>query len=142
MYIGAFDLMIEIAKYAFIFVHSLMAIGQYIYLLKKTMNGKNIALLSYIPILGWIIAFILYLENNTKDSIARFHLRQTLGLLITYIGGSMILAFFKIGLLFFPFQLACAVLWILGLLSALKDEEKPVALLGVYYQEWFKNFIR
>ena len=61
------------------------------------MNGKNIALISYIPLVGWIIAFVLYLENNSTDSIARFHLRQTLGLLISYIGGTMILAFFKIG---------------------------------------------
>jgi uncharacterized membrane protein len=105
------------------------------------MNGKNIALISYIPVIGWIIAFILYLENNTKSSIARFHLRQTLGLLITYIAGTMILAFFKIGLLFFPFEIASAVLWILGLLNALKEEEKPVPLVGHYFQEWFKNFI-
>ncbi|HSY62446.1 MAG TPA: hypothetical protein VK796_11240 [Cytophaga sp.] len=105
------------------------------------MNGKNIALISYIPVIGWIIAFILYLENNAKSSIARFHLRQTLGLLITYIAGTMILAFFKIGLLFLPFELASAVFWILGLLNALKGEEKPVPLVGHYFQEWFKNFI-
>jgi len=106
------------------------------------MNGKNIALISYIPLVGWIIAFVLYLDNNTKDSIARFHLRQTLGLLISYVGGMMILAFFKIGFLFVPFEIASAVLWILGLLHALKAEEKPVPLIGHYFQEWFKNFIR
>lgn len=106
------------------------------------MSGKNIALISYIPLIGWIIAFILYLENNSKDTIARFHLRQTLGLLISYIGGTMILAFFKIGFLFVPFEIASAVLWILGLLAALKEQEKPVPLLGAYFQEWFKNFIR
>lgn len=106
------------------------------------MNGKNIALISYIPLIGWIIAFVLYLENNARDSIARFHLRQTLGLLISYIGGTMILAFFKIGFLFFPFEIASAVLWIIGLLSALKGHEKPVPLIGTYFQEWFKSFIR
>lgn len=106
------------------------------------MNGKSIALISYIPLIGWIVAFVLYLENNTKDSIARFHLRQTLGLLITYIGGTMILAFFKIGFLFLPLQLASAALWILGLLAALRGDEKPVILVGEYFQDWFKNFIR
>ena len=106
------------------------------------MNGKNIALISYIPLIGWIIAFVLYLENNARDSIARFHLRQTLGLLISYIGGTMILAFFKIGFLFFPFEIASAVLWIIGLLSALKGHEKPVPFIGIYFQEWFKSFIR
>ena len=95
------------------------------------MNGKNIALISYIPLIGWIIAFVLYLENNS-----------TLGLLISYIGGTMILAFFKIGFLFFPFEIASAVLWIIGLLSALKGHEKPVPLIGTYFQEWFKSFIR
>lgn len=106
------------------------------------MTGKNIALLSYIPLIGWIIAFVLYLENNTKDSLARFHLRQTLGLQILFLGGSMILAFFRIYFLLFPFELICLALWILGLLSALKLEEKPVFYIGHYFQEWFKNFIR
>jgi uncharacterized membrane protein len=106
------------------------------------MNGKNIALLSYVPLLGWIIALVLYLENNTKDSIARFHLRQTLGLLILFIGGTMILGFFGIAFLIYPFELICFVLWILGLLSALKNEEKPVLFVGHYFQDWFKNFIR
>ncbi|WP_018344199.1 hypothetical protein [Cytophaga aurantiaca] len=106
------------------------------------MNGKNIALLSYIPLLGWIIAFVLYLDNNTKDSIARFHLRQTLGLQVLFIGGSIILGFFRINILFLAFEVSCFVLWIIGLLSALKEEEKPVFYVGPYFQEWFKNFIR
>ncbi len=106
------------------------------------MNGKNIALISYIPFIGWLIAFILYLENNTKDSLARFHLRQTLGIQIISIGGSIILGFFRVYILLGPFDLACFALWILGLLSALKGQEKPVFYVGPYFQEWFKNFIR
>jgi len=106
------------------------------------MNGKQIALISYIPVIGWIIAFVLYLENNTKDSIARFHLRQTLGLFITYIAGGMILRFFPVAFLLFPFGLICLVLWVMGLVSALKGEEKPVLFVGEYFQDWFKNFIR
>lgn len=106
------------------------------------MNGKNIALLSYIPFLGWIIAFVLYFESKTKDSIARFHLRQTLGLQILFLGGSMILGFFRVYFLLFPFEIICFALWIVGLLNALKDEQKPVFYIGHYFQEWFKNFIR
>jgi len=106
------------------------------------MNGKLIALLSYIPFLGWIIAFVLYLENQTKDSIARFHLRQALGLQIMFIGGSMILGFFRVYFLFFPYELICLALWVQGLLYASKGEEKPVFYIGHYFQDWFKNFIR
>jgi uncharacterized membrane protein len=106
------------------------------------MNGKTIALISYIPFIGWLIAFILYLENNTKDSLARFHLRQTLGIQIMSIGGSIILGFFRMYFLLGPFDLICFALWILGLLSALKEKEKPVFYVGPYFQEWFKNFIR
>ncbi len=106
------------------------------------MNGRSIALLCYVPVVGWLIAFILYLGNNTKDSIVRFHLRQTLGLLVMYIGGGIILRFFPVAFLLLPFGLFCLVLWVLGLLSALKDEEKPVIWVGKYFQDWFKNFIR
>lgn len=106
------------------------------------MNGKLIALISYIPLVGWIAAFVLYLENRTKDSIARFHLRQSLGLQIMFIGGSIILGFFRIYFLLLPFELICFALWILGLLSALKEQEKPVYYVGAYFQDWFKNFIQ
>lgn len=106
------------------------------------MNGKLIALISYLPFLGWIVAFVLYLENQTKDSIARFHLRQSLGLQILFLGGSMILGFFRVYFLLFPFELICLALWVLGLLSALKEEEKPVFYVGPYFQDWFKNFIK
>jgi hypothetical protein len=31
------------------------------------------------------------------------------------------------------------ILWISGLINALTGKEKPVPLLGIKYQEWFKD---
>jgi hypothetical protein len=31
------------------------------------------------------------------------------------------------------------ILWIIGLIGAIKGEEKPVPLLGEQFQEWFRN---
>ncbi|MCK7460757.1 MAG: hypothetical protein MZU84_01060 [Sphingobacterium sp.] len=45
---------------------------------KNTKEDNTAAILSYIYILGWIIAFLLYGKNKTE--FAAYHLRQALGL--------------------------------------------------------------
>jgi uncharacterized membrane protein len=106
------------------------------------MNGKLIAILSYIPVLGWFIAFVVYMTNNEKSSLAGFHIRQALGLQMTFWGGSSILGYFGLSLLLSLFALVCLAFWVLALLGALKEEEKPVVFIGAYFQEWFGNIIR
>ena len=106
------------------------------------MNGKLIAIISYIPVLGWLVAFVAYMTNDQKSSLAGFHVRQALGIQMLFWGGSSILGFFGLSLFLSIFSLICLAFWILGLLGALKDEEKPVIFIGEYFQEWFGNLIR
>ena len=59
------------------------------------LTGLALGAVSWIPILGWILA--------------------------------------PLGMIFL------LVLWVIGLISALNGEEKPVPVLGDKYQEWFKG---
>ncbi len=110
------------------------------------MDQKTIGIVSYITLVGWIIALITYNGNPEKGSLARFHLRQSIGIMLTgavlYIGTAILLVI--IPFLFFIMPLigiAMLILWILGLVSAVNGEEKPVPLVGEFIQKTF-TFIK
>ena len=45
-------------------------------------SGKNTAIISYITVIGAIIALFMNMEN--KNSFASFHIRQALGIFISF----------------------------------------------------------
>ncbi|RTL57510.1 MAG: hypothetical protein EKK37_15855 [Sphingobacteriales bacterium] len=111
------------------------------------MDSKTIAWLSYITIIGWIVALVQHSNAQVKSSLAVFHLRQSFGLIATwiamyFIGIIITIATLGVGfILMWILYAAVFVLWILGLISAVNGEEKPVPLLGELYQKWF-TFIK
>jgi uncharacterized membrane protein len=90
-------------------------------------DGKAIAIISYLTLIGWVIALILH--GNNKSDIGAFHLRQALGLGVL----SMIFAFIPI--LGWILNIGVLVLWILGLISAVQGEKKAVPLVGAFFQK-------
>lgn len=96
-------------------------------------DGKAIAIISYITLIGWIIALIMH--SNNKTEVGAFHLRQMLGLMLT----SLVLTFIPI--LGWILNIGVFVLWILGLIAATQNSTKPVPLLGNFYQNVF-SFIK
>ena len=105
-------------------------------------NGRTVAIVSYITLFGWIIALIIHSSNKTR--IGAYHLRQTLGLMIL-IG---LVAIFGYVLNFLPFgglmglalNIGLLVLWLMGLISAINGQEKPLPLVGGMFQKWFAGF--
>ena len=105
-------------------------------------NGKTIAIVSYMTLIGWIVAVVMHGSNKT--TLGAFHIRQMLGLIILAIATSII----RIPLFFIPFigwginlavTLGLLALWILGLVAAANSEEKPIPLLGGLFQNWFAS---
>ncbi|MBS1652367.1 MAG: hypothetical protein JSU07_10185 [Bacteroidetes bacterium] len=103
-------------------------------------DGKTIAIISHITLIGWVIALIMHGSNKT--SIGAFYLRQMLGLLVLGIATFII----RIPLLFIPFLgwalssligIALLVLWILSIISAANGEEKEIPVFGKMFQNWF-----
>lgn len=91
-------------------------------------EDKTVAIVAYITLIGFIAAIVI--NSNKKTQLGAFHLRQMLGLFLTGIVCIIPLLGILIALFLF-------VLWIMGLLSAIKGEMKPVPLLGGMYQKWF-----
>lgn len=111
------------------------------------MDAKTIAWLSYITLIGWIVALVQHSNSTVKSSLAVFHLRQSFGIIVTWIAlyiVVMILAVVTLGvgaILLPVIGIACFVLWLMGLISAVNGEEKPVPVVGALYQKWF-TFIK
>ena len=103
-------------------------------------QGKTIAIISYLTWLGWIIALVMHSSN--KSSIGAYHLRQTLMLHLTAIAFYILqfILFFAGGFLGFIIWIAwigLLVLWVMGFISAINGEEKPIPLIGEKANEWF-----
>lgn len=95
------------------------------------MNGKTIAIVSYITIIGWVIALIL--NNNEKNSFASFHIRQSLGINLL----AMVLSF--IPFIGWILGIAVFIFWVIGLFAAISERTVPVPVIGELFQDWFKT---
>ena len=98
-------------------------------------NPKVISIISYLAIVGWLLAYIL---NDQKSPLASFHLRQSLGIYLVFLVSSMLIWFPIIGWLMGVIGFVLGIsLWILGIMSAFREETDEVPILGNKFQEWF-----
>ncbi len=94
-------------------------------------DGKNVAIIAHITLIGWIIAIIM--NGNNKNEFASFYIRQVLG--ITLLG--IVCSFIPIVNL--VAWIVIVIMWIMSLIGAIGGEKKKVFLLGDQFQEWFKS---
>ncbi len=100
-------------------------------------QGKAAAIWAYLTIIGTIIAY--FLNNDTKNSFASFHIRQGLGIHITFYLLGILVSWFDSWLISAPFYLFIIVLAGYGLIGAIQGEKNEVPILGEYYQKWFST---
>ena len=105
-------------------------------------EDKTVAIISYLTLIGFIVAVVMH--GSKKTSLGAYHLRQSLGLMITSIAVMVV----GMGLAFIPFLgwladlalwVGLIVLWFTGFLAAVNGQRKPIALLGENFQKWFSN---
>ncbi|MEL0455627.1 YtxH domain-containing protein [Flavobacteriaceae bacterium SZ-1-7] len=93
-------------------------------------DGKNVAIIAHIHLIGWVIALIMNSSNKTE--MGSFYIRQMLGLiLLSFLGVIPVLGWILLLVIF--------VAWIMSLVSALGGKMKPTFLLGAQFQDWFKS---
>lgn len=103
------------------------------------MNNKTLSIVSYITIIGWLVAYLKGKDN--ADSMLKYHLRQALGLALVNIIFSLTLnivamvipALSFIGVFGFVFL----VLWIIGIINAANGALKPLPLIGKIFENKF-----
>lgn len=105
------------------------------------MSSKVTSILSYFGLIGWLIAFFA----GTKDDKSIYHLRQGFGLfLITFVFAIVIQILLRVSeslaLVGTVLWLFLFVLFILGLINAIKEEKKPLPIVGKSFEGF--NFIK
>lgn len=106
--------------------------------MELTAEEKNIAVISYITIIGLIIAFVM--NGEKKAAFSTYHIKQSLGLGLTGLALGIIGMVPILGwIVSFFGVLVLLYLWIMGLVNAINGKQIPVPLLGKKYEELFKN---
>jgi uncharacterized membrane protein len=105
-------------------------------------DDKTTAIVSYLTLIGFVAAVLMHSTKKTR--LGAYHLRQSLGLMLTAIAVAFsvaIMAFIPIigWLAGLAAWLGLLALWVMGLLAAINGEEKPVPVLGDHFQKWFAN---
>lgn len=100
-------------------------------------KGKSAAIASYILGIGVFIAMSMNAED--KNSFASFHIRQGLGLTLTFISLGLVISNFDNLMISSSMWIFVFILWSYGIATAIKGETKPVPLLGNLYQKWFAS---
>lgn len=94
-------------------------------------DGKNVAIIAHIHLLGLIIALLMNTGSN-KTELGSFYIRQMVGIVL--------LSFtFFIPVIGFFIAIAVFVMWLISLVGALGGTKKAVPLLGEQFQNWFKS---
>jgi len=94
-------------------------------------QSKLVAIISYITLIGWVIALVLNMQSKTK--LGSFHIRQALIVMLAaaVLGWIPVLGWI-LGIIVFIF-------WIMGLVSAINGKEKEIPVIGPLAQDWFKG---
>ena len=98
---------------------------------------KQTAIIAYLTLIGSVIAIFMNSEN--KNSFASFHIRQALGIFLTFFALGYPIGYFDSWMVSSAFYIFFFILWIYGFMGALNGEQKEVPLVGGFYQQLFKS---
>ena len=90
------------------------------------MDTKTTSWVSYITFIGWIVAY----AAGDKEG-AKFHLNQSLVIWIGYLCAAVVMVIPILGwFVGFAAEIFLFVMWIMGLIAAINQEEKELPLIG------------
>ena len=105
-------------------------------------NPKTAAVVCYITLIGWLIAYFALYRNN-RSNLATVHIRQTLLLHMLAFVLNVVSLFVLWG--WIPYAVVAVlagilfVLWLIGAFGAINENEKPIPIIGAWAQELFAN---
>ncbi len=93
-------------------------------------EGKTIAIIAYITIIGLLIAFIM--NNSKNNEFAKFHIGQSVRVAILGVANYVLGMLLPSGLWFISsiISLGIFVFWILGIVNAINLKDEPLPIIG------------
>ncbi|WP_394748674.1 hypothetical protein [Spongiimicrobium salis] len=93
-------------------------------------EGKTMAIISYITVIGLLIAFIM--NNSKNNAFAQFHIGQSVRIAILGAANYVLNWFLPSGLWFISsiISLGILVFMILGVVNAINLKDEPLPVIG------------
>lgn len=106
-------------------------------MINTTEQGKTNAIISYLTIIGCIIAIVMNSEH--KNPFASFHIRQALGLQLLFFALGYPVGTFDSWMVTSAFYIFFFILWIYGFIGSVSGKMNEVPLVGPLFQKIFKS---
>lgn len=122
----------------------------------STDDGKTVATIAYLTLIGFVLAIIQHGSNKTK--LGAYHLRQVVGFIVTGIGSAIFLWLISIPMLYMNMSyqnianyaafisIVSFIVWIgllvctiISFVNALNGRAKPAPIFGKLYENLFSN---
>ena len=98
-------------------------------------NEKNTAM----AVVAYFLFFVPLLTDDKNDPFVKFHVKQSLLLVLGMLACSVVALIPIIGwIIALIGPMVIFVLWIMGLINAINGNMKEVPLVGKYAEEWLK----
>lgn len=93
-------------------------------------EGKTVAIIAYITVIGLLIAFIM--NSNKNNEFAKFHIGQSVRVALLGVANYVLGMFLPSGLGFIStiLSLGVFVFWILGIVNAINLKDEPLPIIG------------
>ena len=106
--------------------------------MENTDKSKNTAIVAYLTIIGSVVAIFMNQDEN-KSEFGSFHIRQALGLFISFFLLGYFIGYFDSWTVTSAFYIFYFILWIYGFLGAIQGEKRVLPLVGTFFQSSFKS---
>lgn len=101
-------------------------------------KSNNTAIVAYLTLIGSVIAIFMNQEEN-KNEFASFHIRQALGLFISFFLLGYFVGYANSWTATSAFYIFYFILWIYGFSGALQGQKRLLPLVGEFFQSLFKS---
>jgi len=98
-------------------------------------EGKIPAIIGYLTIIGFIVGY--FMNNDKKNEFANSHLRQSIGLWLTFFAVGIVVSTLDFSLVRLSFYVFFGVLFIYSFMTAVSGKSDPAPLVGNFYQKIF-----
>ena len=100
-------------------------------------EGKVPAIIGYLTVIGFIVGYFMNKDRNNE--FANFHLRQSIGLWLSFFAVGIVISTFDYSLVRLAFYMFFGVLFIYSFMTAVSGNMSPAPLVGKIYQKLFAS---
>ena len=100
-------------------------------------DGKNLAIIAYITMIGVLIAF--YMNQEKRNAFTFFHIRQAIGLWLVFMALGYVIGSFDSLMVTYSWWVFFSVLFVYGMFGAVSGKANKIPILGNLFQKLFKS---